>query len=178
MTGFTCFLMWLRKGEKARKWKARLSRDRNLFETQVDDCLGSFCQGSATFKPLESNINVKGQVYEKLISRALDVKVSEEHIGSEEGYGFIHNISSVCTTSQSRHIPHFENAKKKNRTEQNRTESNGKETLIWNRSRSLNVALERKKRAPTCSTHSIFIHKTRVINLPIHINNNKTNYFQ
>jgi len=125
--------MWLRKGEKARKWKARLSRDRNLFETQVDDCLGSFSQGSATFKPLESNINVKGQVYEKLISRALDVKVSEEHIGSEEGYGFIHNISSVCTTHHSHSISHILKTQK-NRTKQNKRKpwsETGAGPLMW-----------------------------------------------
>lgn len=58
---------------------------------------------------------------------------------------------------------------------QNRTKSNRK-TLIWNRSWSLDVALERKKRTPTSSTHSIFIHKTRVINLSID-NNNDSNHF-
>jgi len=107
----------LRRGEKARKWKARLSRDRNLFETQVDDCLGSFSQGSATFKPLESDVDVKGQVYEKLISRALDVKVSEKHIGSKEGDGFIHDISCICTTHHSQSISHIQKTRK---TEQNK----------------------------------------------------------
>nr|AFK33730.1 unknown [Lotus japonicus] len=87
--------MRLRKWEKPRKRKTRFSRNRNFFKTQVDDCLGSFSQSSATFKPLESNIDVKSQVYEKLISRALDIKVSEEHIGSEECDSLIHNISSI-----------------------------------------------------------------------------------
>lgn len=83
-------------------------------------------------------------------------------------------ISVLSAPHHSHGISHILKTQKK-KTEQNRTESNGKETLIWNRSRSLNVALERKKRAPTCSTHSIFIHKTRMINLPMHNNNNNNN---
>lgn len=83
-------------------------------------------------------------------------------------------ISVLSAPHHSHGISHILKTQKK-KTEQNRTESNGKETLIWNRSRSLNVALERKKRAPTSSTHSIFIHKTRMINLPMHNNNNNNN---
>jgi len=67
-------------------------------------------------------------------------------------------------TSQSKHIPYSETTK--NRTEQ----KNNRKTLTRNRSRSLDVALERKKRTPTSSTHPILIHKTRVINLSTHNN--------
>lgn len=82
---FTCFLVRFRRGKETREGETRLSRDRNILETQINNCLGTFGQCSASLKPFQSNVNVVCQVYKQFISRALYVKISEEDIGAKKG---------------------------------------------------------------------------------------------
>lgn len=93
---FTCFLLGLRKWEKAWKRKTRLPGHRNIFKAQVNDRLCSFSQSSATFKPLQSHINIECQVDKELIGRTLNVKVSKEDIGTKERNCLINNVSLIC----------------------------------------------------------------------------------
>lgn len=92
----TCFFLGVRKRKKAWERKTRLSRHRNLFKTQVNDCFSSFSQSSASLKSLQSHIYIECQINEQLISRALDIKVSEEDVGPKECDCLINNIRSVC----------------------------------------------------------------------------------
>lgn len=89
-----CFFLGVRKRKKAWERKTRLSRHRNLFKTQVNDCFSSFSQSSAPFKSLQSHIYIECQINEQLISRALDIKVPEEDVGPKECDCLINNIRS------------------------------------------------------------------------------------
>ncbi|KAK8709838.1 hypothetical protein V6N13_060840 [Hibiscus sabdariffa] len=78
--------------QRARKRKTRLSKYRNVFQAQVNDCLSTFSQCPTALKPLQSHIYVESQIYKELIRGALYIKVSKEHIGTNERDRFVDNI--------------------------------------------------------------------------------------
>ena len=73
-----------RRGEEAAEREADVSGDFELLVCHGGQLLGALGKGGAFLQANQALRDVQGQVDEHAISRPLDLKVLEEHVGLEE----------------------------------------------------------------------------------------------